>query len=436
MSILAIEILFIFLLTVCNGVLAMSEIAVVSARKTRLQQWAEGGNRNARLALDVSNSPEEFLSTVQVGITLIGVLAGALGGATIAQHLAVSIATTPLLTPYAETLAVGLVVIAITYLSLILGELVPKRIGLNNPERIATFIARPMRFLSRVASPVVWLLSASTRGLLWFLHQRETPESPITEEEIRILLRQGADVGTIRKDEREIIERVFLLGARRASTIMTTRKDLVVLYTSDSLQELQQKVAQTGHSLFPLCEDSLDNVLGVVRIQDILGQSIAGNAFDLKAVARQPLFLPESVQSMKLMDEFKKTGNDTALLLDEYGGLQGLITSTDILKAVVGEVSYLSVPKAVRRPDGSWLVDGMLPLDELKNVMKLSQLPNEESRSFETAGGFLMALLARIPSEGDHIKWGHYRFEVLDMDGLRVDKILVTQLSKKESERS
>ena len=436
MSIITIEILFIFLLTICNGVFAMSEIAVVSARKTRLQQWAESGNRNARLALDVSNSPEEFLSTVQVGITLIGVLAGALGGATIAQHLAVALAATPLLTPYAETLAVGLVVIAITYLSLILGELVPKRIALNNPERIATFIARPIRFLSRVASPVVWLLSASTRGLLWLFHLRQAPESPITEEEIRILLRQGADVGTIRKDEREIIERVFLLGARRASTIMTTRKDLVVLYTSDSLQELQQKVAQTGHSLFPLCEDSLDNVLGVVRIQDILGQSIAGKPFDLKAVVRQPLFLPESVQSMRLMDEFKKTGNDTALLLDEYGGLQGLITSTDILKAVVGEVSYLGVPKALRRPDGSWLVDGMLPLDELKNVMKLSQLPNEESRSFETAGGFLMALLARIPSEGDHIKWGHYRFEVLDMDGLRVDKILVTQLSKKESERA
>lgn len=428
MSIITIEILFIFLLTIFNGIFAMAEIALVSARKARLQQWAESGNRNARLALDVSNSPEEFLSTVQVGITLIGVLAGAFGGATIAQHLAAGIATTPFLTPYAETIAVGLVVIAITYVSLIAGELVPKRIALNNPERIATLMARPMRILSRVSSPVVWLLTASTNAVLWLFRLQRTSKRPITEEEIKILLRQGTAAGAIQQDEQDIIERVFRFGARRSSTIMTPRKELVVLYTSDSLQQLQQKVAQTGHSLFPLCEDTLDNVLGVVRIQDILTQIIAGKTLHLKAVVRQPLFLPESVQSLKLLEEFKKTGKDTALLLDEYGGLQGLITATDVLKAIVGEVSYLAVPKAVRRPDGSWLVDGMLPLDEFKDVLKLGQLPDEETRSFETAGGFVMALLGHVPSEGDTINWNQYRFEILDMDGLRTDKILITPL--------
>lgn len=428
MSIITLEILLIVVLTLLNGAFAMSEIAVVSARKSRLQQWAEGGNRNARLALEVSNAPEEFLSTVQVGITLIGVLAGALGGATIAGHLAQFLTAIPAVGAYADTVAVGLVVIAITYLSLILGELVPKRIALNNPERIAAMVARPMSLLSRLSAPVVWVLSTSTRGLLWILRIHQTREAPVTEDEIRILLRQGADVGTIQKDEREIIERVFRLGARRASNIMTTRKDLVVLYTSDSMHQVQQKVAQTGFSMFPLCEDSMDNVVGVVRVQDILVQSGGGATLDLRAIARQPLFLPESVQSMKLMEEFKRTGKDIALLLDEYGGLQGLITAADILKAVVGEVSYVSVPKIVVRPDGSWLVDGMIPLDELKEVLKLNQLPAEGSRSFETAGGLVMAFLARIPVEGDQFTWGKYRFEVIDMDGLRVDKILVSQL--------
>lgn len=430
MSVIAIEILVILLLAVLNGAFAMSEIAVVSARKARLQQWAEGGNRNARLALDVSNSPGEFLSTVQVGITLIGVLAGALGGATIAQHLATAIAGTRLLAPYAETIAVGLVVVAITYVSLIIGELVPKRIALNNPERLAASIAGPMQVLSRITSPVVWLLSASTNGLLWLCRFRSVAEAPVTEEEIRILIRQGTDAGIIQRDERDIIDRVFRLGGRRISTLMTPRKDLVVLYTSDSPQQLRQKIAGSGHALFPLCEDTLDNVLGVVRAQDILIQHLAGEAFNLKAVVRQPFFVPESVQSFKLLEAFRKTGKDTALLLDEFGGLQGLITSTDILKALVGEVSFLAIPKASPRPDGSWLVDGMLPIDEFKETFKLSGVPEGEAHSFETAGGFLMGLLGRVPVEGDAITLGAYRFEVTQMNGRRVEKLLAVQLTK------
>ena len=433
MSIITFEILFIFLLTIINGVFAMSEIAVVSARKARLQQWAESGNRNARLALDVSNSPDDFLSTVQVGITLVGVLAGAFGGATIAQHLAGAISVTPWLTSYAETIAVGFVVIAITYLSLIIGELVPKRLALNHPERIATFIAKPMRVLSRITSPVVWFLSASTNVLLWLFRVRPTSEPPITEDEIRILIRQGTEAGVIERDERDIVDRVFRLGARRSSTIMTARKDLVVFYTSDSTDQIQRKIADSGHAVFPLCEETLDNVLGIVRTQDILKQVLSGTTIDLKAVVRQPLFVPESVQSFKLLEEFKKTGKDTAFLLDEYGSLQGLITATDILKALLGDVSYLGTPKAVLQSDGSWLIDGMLSLDEFKDVLKVSQLPNEESRSIETAGGFMMVLFGHIPSEGDAVNWDRFSFKIIDMDGMRVDKILATPIDKSSS---
>lgn len=427
MSIITIEILFIFFLTTVNGIFAMSEIAVISARKARLQQWAEGGNRNARLALGISNSPEDFLSTVQVGITLVGVLAGAFGGATIAQHLAAVIAINPLLSTSAETIAVGIVVIAITYLSLIVGELVPKRLALSNPERIATLIAGPMILLSRLATPAVWLLSASTNAILWLFRIQKTTEPPITEDEIRILVRQGTQAGVIERGEQDILDRVFRLGARRSSTLMTPRKELVVLYANDSEEQIHQKIADTGHALFPLCDESLDNVLGIVRTQDLLRQSLQGNALDLKAAVRQPLFLPESLLSLRLLEEFKRTGKDTALLLDEFGSLQGLITATDVLKALLGEVSYVSTPKAVRQSDGSWLIDGMLPLDELKEALKLRHLPNEEQLSVETVGGLMMTLIGHIPREGDTVHLDRYTLRILDMDGHRVDKIEANQ---------
>jgi putative hemolysin len=428
MSVITLEVLLIVLLTLLNGLFAMSELAVVSARKTLLQQWAEAGNRNARRALDVANAPQKFLSTVQVGITLIGVLAGAFGGATIAQQLASAISRSAMLAPYAETLAVGIVVMAITYLSLILGELMPKRIALHNPERIATFMVGPMGILSRIAAPVVWFLGFSTNSLLWLFRMPRASEIPITLDEIRILIQQGTDAGILERDERDVVDRVFRLGDRRVSTIMTPRKNLVVLYVADSPRQLHQKVAETGHSLFPLCEDTLDNVLGVVRTQDLLGQSLAGKLLDLRAVVRQPLYLPESVQSLRLLEQFRETGKDTALLLDEYGGLQGIVTATDVLRALVGQVSSVVPPKATRQPDGSWLVDGMVPLDELKETLSLGPLPNEESHSFVTAGGFVMGLLGRVPSEGETMDWNRYRFEILTMDGLRVDRIRVTQV--------
>ncbi|MEX2116471.1 MAG: hemolysin family protein [Bacteroidota bacterium] len=435
MSIITIEILIIFFLTILNGVFAMSEIAVVSARKSRLQQWAESGNKRARLALELSNSPEEFLSTVQVGITLVGISAGAFGGATIAEHLADHFSAFPLLVPYAETLSVVIVVLSITYLSLILGELVPKRIALNNPERIATLVAGPMRFLSRIASPVVKLLGLSTNAILAVLRIRRSPDPAVTEEEIRILVRQSADAGVIEKGERDIVERVFRLGAKRVSTLMTPRKDLDVLFLSDKPDQVLNKILESGHALFPLCDQTLDNVLGVIHTREILTQHLSGKPLNLRSIVREPLFLPESIASLKLLEEFRKTGKETALLLDEYGGLQGLITPSDILRALLGDVATFSTPHALRRPDGSWLVDGMLPLDEFKEIVKLKRLPLEETRSFETVGGFVMALLGRIPVEGDTVSLEHHSLEVVDMDGLRVDKIRMTELKAKDPTR-
>ncbi len=426
MTTIAIEVLVILFLTILNGVFSMSEIAIISSRKSRLLQRSEEGNRNARRALDLASNPERFLSTVQVGITLIGVLAGAYGGATIAQVLSHSFLGISALAPYAETLAMGIVVVGITYLSLIVGELVPKRIALGQPERIAALMALPMQVLSRVGAPLVWFLNASTAGILRLLRVRRMAELPVTEEEIRILLRQAADAGAIEREEREIADRVFRLGARRASTMMTPRKELVVLFTSDTPVQLRQKISESAHALYPLCEDSLDNVLGVVRTQDLLDQCLTGRLPDPRSVTRQALFVPESVPSLTLLNKFKMTNSDVALLVDEYGSLQGLITATDVLRALVGDVSYRDVPKALQRSDGSWLVDGMLPLDELKTILKIDLHSIAEGHEVETVGGFMMAVLGRVPAERDTFRWGRHCFEVLDMDGLRVDKISIT----------
>lgn len=273
---------------------------------------------------------------------------------------------------------------------------------------------------------MVWFLSASAGAILWLFRVKRNPEPPVTEEEIRILIRQGATAGVIHRDEQDIIERVFRLAGRRLSTIMTPRTELVALFTGDTVSRLRERVAAGGFSLYPVCEGGLDNVLGVVRTQDLLAQVLGGGTHDLRAVLRQPLYLPESMNSLQLLEEFRKSGKDTALVLDEFGGLMGLVTATDLLKALAGGLSDLSAPKAIAQPDGSWLVDGMLPIEEFKDVLKLARLPLEGERPFETVGGFVIALLGRLPEEGERVRRGRYTIEVLDMDGLRLDKVRIT----------
>jgi len=423
-----IEIIIIILLIIANGVFAMSETAFVSARKVRLQQRANDGDKKAAAALELANSPNRLLSTVQLGITLIGILAGAFGGATVAEAVAVYIRDIPWLAAYSNAVALTVVVAGITYLSLVIGELVPKRIALNNPERIAIFMVAPMRTLSTIASPFIHLLSISTEGILRLIGLRPSGEPPITEEEINVLIEEGTQIGTFEAAEQDMIERIFRMGNRRVNSLMTHRPDIVWLEVADTSQEIRQTIQESTYSRFPVCHEGLDNVLGMVHVKDLLLQCMAGQPFDVKAVLQEPLYVIESTSTLKVLESFKKTGKQAALVIQEYGDIQGLITLNDILEAIVGDISStgdLDNPQAVQREDGSWLFDGMLPIDEFKDILHIRELPEESSGDYETLAGFVLTELGRVPIATDHFEWGPFRFEVVDMDGRRIDKVLV-----------
>ncbi|MBD2103814.1 hemolysin family protein [Leptolyngbya sp. FACHB-261] len=428
MSSVTFEILLVFLLILANGIFSMSEMAVISARKARLQQWASEGDGKAQAALDLANAPNNFLSTVQIGITLVGILAGAFGGATIAEPLAAIFSRVPLLAPYSQALGLGIVVAVITYLSLVVGELVPKRLALNNPERIASTVATPMGQLSKIAAPVVHLLGMSTDLVMRMLGIRASTEPPITEEEIQVLIEQGTQAGMFEQAEQDMVERVFRLGDQQVSALMTPRRQVVWLDLDDSLEENRHKMLNSIHSRFPVCQGSLDNVLGIIQVKDLFARSTFDEPLDLTTSLRQPLVVPESTQGLKVLESFKQTGMHTALAVDEYGGVQGLVTLYDILEAIVGDVPSVgehTEPQAVQREDGSWLLDGLLTVDEFKDLFDLEELPGEERGSYQTLGGFVLMYLGHIPSSSEHFEWGGLRFEVVDMDGNRVDKVLV-----------
>ena len=426
MSQLVIELIIILGLVVVNGGFALAEIAIVSLRKARLEQMVESGNQNAKIALEFATSPGDFLSTVQVGITLIGVLAGAFGGATIAEELAKRIEGIPALAPYAETIGVAIVVLLITYLSLIIGELVPKRIALSAPERISAFVARPMRVFSRAALPIVRILSASTEAVLWLLRIRRVSETPVTEDEVRILIRQGASAGVFEEAELHMVNNVFRLGSRRVNAIMTPRTDVVALYTTDSSDLILHKLREGGHSVFPLCDGSLDNVIGTIHVKDLLMHLLAGWTLDLRAVAKEAPSIPENSSALKTLDLLRQKDRQMAFVISEFGGLQGIVTVDDFADEVVSASSNLGTPGFVRRPDGSLLVDGILPLDVLVGELRLPELSDSSPRSFSTIGGFVLEHLGHIPTSGERFVVSHHQVEVLDMDGLRVDKVLIT----------
>lgn len=422
------EIIIIILLIIANGVFAMSETAFISARKVRLQQRANEGDLKAAAALELAKSPNRLLSTVQLGITLIGILAGAFGGATVAQAVAVYLRAIPWLAAYSDAVALTVVVAGITYLSLVIGELVPKRIALNNPERIAIFMVTPMRTLSTIASPFIHLLSISTEGILRLIGLRPSGEPPITEEEINVLIEEGTQIGTFEAAEQDMVERIFRMGNRRVSSLMTHRPDIVWLEAADTSQEIRQTIYEGTFSRFPVCHEGLDNVLGMVHVKDLLLQCMADQPFDLQAVLQEPLYVIESTSTLKVLESFKKTGKQAALVIQEYGDIQGLITLNDILEAIVGDISStgdLDNPQAVQREDGSWLFDGMLPIDEFKDILHIRELPEEASGDYETLAGFVLIELGRVPIATDHFEWGTLRFEVVDMDGRRIDKVLV-----------
>lgn len=434
MSAMTVEILLIILLVLANGVFALSEIAVLSSRKSRLQQWVNEGNAKARTALELANAPERFLSTIQIGITMVGILAGAFGGATLAEKLAAALQNVPWLAPYRHTIGLVLVVLGITYLSLILGELVPKQLALSQPERFATVFAAPMRLLSRVATPVVWLLTVSTTAVLRMLGRHPTTDPPISEAEIKILMQQGTEAGVFETAEHEMMQAVLRLGDRRVSAVMTPRTEIVWLNLDATPADLQQKIIDSvHHSRFLVGQGSLDWVLGVVNTKDLLVQSLAQGHLDLAAAMQPPVFVPESMRALDMLELFKQSSSHMALVVDEYGGLQGLVTLHDILAAVVGDVptaGEMVEPRAVQRDDGSWLLDGSLPVDELQDRLNIGQLPSVEGGTYQTLGGFIMAQLGRVPTISEHFVWNRWRFEVIDMDGHRVDKVLVTPVQQ------
>lgn len=431
MSSVLTEVLVLAFLVLANGVFAMSEFAIISARKTRLQQRSSAGDRGARMALRLAESSDQFLSAIQVGITVIGILAGAVSGATLAKALAQVLGQWRWIGRSAPSVAMVLVVSAITYVTLVLGELVPKRMALNDPEKIASVLAPPMQLFSFLTKPVVRFLSASTDAALRLLGVRPSGEPSITEDEIRAMLEQGAEAGVIEEVEQDMVESVFRLNDRLVSALMTPRPDVVWLDLDDPDDELRRKIVESPYSRFPVAEGDLENVLGEVRAKDLLVHVLAGKPFDLRAVLRPPLYVPEIMPALAVLESFKQSGTQMALIIDEYGSLQGVVTLTDILEAIVGDIpsaDSANEPEALQRADGSWLVDGMLPIDEFKELFAIEALPAEEQGFYQTVAGFVVMQIGQVPSPTDSFQWGELRFEVMDMDGPRVDKVLVTTL--------
>ncbi len=414
------------LLILANGLFSMSEFAIVSARRHRLQTLAENGDARAGTALELAAEPNRFLSTVQIGITVIGVLSGAYGGAVFATALAEFVGRIPFLAPYASTIALASVVLLITYLTLVIGEIVPKRLALANPEPIALRVARPMQVLSVVSSPAVALLSASTELVLRLVGAKERAESPVTEEEVRLMLEEGTTAGVFDEEEQELVARVFRLSDRRVASLMTPRHEIVGVDLEDPLEENLARMREAGHSYFPVYRDSLDHVDGMISIRSLWARTPVGAQPDIEAAIFEPLYLPESLPALKVMEQFREATTHVALVTDEYGSIEGLLTLHDLLESIVGSLPDVhdEEPEAVERPDGTWLLDGLMPIDEFRDRFELPPLPDEDRGYYQTLGGFVMMHLERTPVTGDRFDWGGNDFEVVDMDGNRVDKVL------------
>ena len=424
------EIAFVLALIVANGLFSMSETAVVSSRKARLQGRAEAGDAAAGEALKLAEAPNVFLATVQVGITLIGILSGAFGGAALTGALAESLRSLPGVGAYAEGIAFAVVVLAITYLSLVVGELVPKRVALNAPEAIAARVAGPMGRLSTVASPAVRLLGVSTEAALRLLRIRASNEPPITAEEVGVLLEQGARAGVFHPAEQEMVEGVFALADQRANALMTPRPDVVWLDLDDSPEQQRATITRAPHSRFPVGRGSLDHAHGIIRAKDLLTAGDQPNGAGLDRHVRSALILPETTSALGVLEHFRRSGEQLALLVDEYGGTAGVITLQDLLEAIVGDLpdaGEVANPEAVQRDDGSWLLGGGFGARDVRDLLDIRDLPGEAEGDYETLGGFMLAQLGRIPAAGDGFTFGDWHFEVVDMDGHRIDKVLASR---------
>lgn len=409
----------------------MAEIAVVSVRKARLKSMAAEGSKRAKITLEVAQEPTRFLSTVQVGITLVGILAGTLGGAALTKELAPLIEKIEVLAPYSKTVSVVLVVIGITLASVIIGELIPKRVGLAYAERVALILTPAIRRFSGLVSPVVGLLTFLTESLLKLFGFKGTPaETPVSEEEVNILIEQGLHAGVFNKTEKEMVAGVLELDQLPVTALMTPRPKIVFLNIDDPDEVNWRRIVASGHSYFPVFQGNRDQVLGMVAVKALWAHSAIGLTTSLKNLLVSPLVVPETMNAIHLLEAFKKASKHIALVTDEFGAIQGIVTLIDVLEAIVGDLPNMgprSAPAAKQREDGSWLLDATLSTNELKTMLNIDKLPDEDEADFQTVGGFVVTRLGRIPSAGDYFDWAGWRFEVVDMDRHRVDKILVAK---------
>jgi len=423
---IGLELLVILLLVLLNGAFAMSELAIVSARRVRLAAMQRRGSKAAAAAIALADNPQRFLPTVQVGITLVGILAGAFGGARLSVVLADGVAAIPGLAPFAREIGFMLVVVMITYLSLILGELVPKQLALRHPEAVALIVSPPLNWLSRATAPVVWLLSASTAAILKLLGQSKPTDQAVTEEEVKAVVAEGATSGAIEAEERHMIERVLRLADKPVRALMTPRTELEWIDRTAPPADIAARLRASSVTRFVVADNRVDNVVGVVAAKDLLDQMLEGAPLSIERAMRRPLVLPDTLSALLALERLRNDPIGMALVLDEYGSFEGVVTASDLLEAIVGELGPSAVEDsakpAVQRADGSLLLDGMMPSDELKARLDLPDLPREGT--YHTVAGLMLALLQRVPKEGDRIAWAGWRFEIVDMDGRRVDKVL------------
>lgn len=431
------DIFLLVVLILINGVFAMSEIAVVSSRKARLQNLADDGSLGAEAALSLHQEPSSFLSTIQVGITSVGIMSGAIGEAALADPLAAWMVGFPLLEPYAKSVALGLTVVALTYFSVVVGELVPKRLAMLAPEGIASLIARPMMLLAKVTHPVVIILSGTSTAILSMLGARRKEEPPVTNDEIKVLMEQGSEAGVFHESEQELVSNVLRLDEQKIAAIMTPRREMFVIDLGEGDEVVRQRIIETDFSRVVVCRDGIEHVLGILQTGDLLKKALPGHcvtAEDIEAVLHPPLYVPETVTTTQLLENFRRARLQFALIVDEYGDVQGVVTLTDVMSAIVGELSEPERPEErdmIQREDGSWLVDGDVGVERMKSTLDIEDdLPGEDENGFHTLGGFIMHALGRIPAPTDHFDAAGWRFEVMDMDKNRVDKVLISVIAE------
>ncbi|MGQ9426556.1 hemolysin family protein [Gilvimarinus sp. F26214L] len=424
------ELLVLSALILLNGVFALSELALVTANSNRLQRLADDGDSSAKRALRLQDEPTQFLSTIQIGITAIGILNGIVGEAAMAGPLSTWLQGLGLDPQYSHPTATFVVVVTVTYFTIVIGELVPKRLAQNNAEGLARLVAAPVALLARVSRPFVALLSASTDGILRLLGKSELSSSNLTEEDIHAVLAQGSASGVIEKHEHEMVRKVFRLDERVVASLMTPRSDIVYLNTEESLQSNLERVASSNHSRFPVCEGTVSKILGVATTKHLLKQTLEAGGNELTEELQPAVFVPESVTGMQVLAQFRDSGVQIAFVIDEYGELQGLVTIQDILEAITGEFGVPGEEDAwaVQREDGSWLLDGLTPIPELKDHLELKTVPDEKKGRYHTLSGMMMCLIDRLPRTGDIVNWEDWRFEIVDLDGNRVDKVLASRL--------